>query len=96
MSCPMCGMTTTFTHLAHFQVFQGFVNQPFGLVLFLGTVAAFAIGTSDLIRPSRRWKAALDWVEDREILVASFLLIGMFAGWAYKIAMVLGILSKAG
>lgn len=83
--CPMCGMTTTFTHLAHLHVFEGVINQPFGLVLFLMTVLAFVIGGLDLIRPGRRWKRILDWIDRREAAVAYGLLGGMFAGWAYKI-----------
>ena len=44
LPCPMCGMTTTFTHMAHFQVVEALLNQPFGPVLFLCTVAAALIG----------------------------------------------------
>ena len=36
--CPMCGMTTTFTHMAHLQPLEAFVTQPFGVFLFLLTV----------------------------------------------------------
>ena len=37
--CPMCGMTTTFTHMAHLSPWMAFKTQPFGVVLFLGTLA---------------------------------------------------------
>jgi hypothetical protein len=86
--CPMCGMTTTFTHLAHLQIVPGFINQPFGLVLFTLTVMAFVIGAMDLTRPGRRWHRVLAWVDRREAIVAYGLLGGMILGWGYKVALV--------
>lgn len=90
--CPMCGMTTTFTHLAHLQVIPGVINQPFGLVLFSLTVMAFIVGAMDLVRPGRRWHRILSWVDRREARVAYGLLGGMTLGWGYKVAMVNGML----
>lgn len=84
--CPMCGMTTTFTHLAHFSPLEALVTQPFGVVLFAGTVAAFAVGTADLVSPAGRWRRLVSWLDRREGWVAGFLLLGLVAGWAYKIA----------
>lgn len=83
--CPMCGMTTTFAHLADLHLVEGTLNQPFGLVLFLGTVFSFALGTSDLLMPRGRWRKVLAVVDRHEALVAGGLLVGLVAGWAYKI-----------
>lgn len=91
--CPMCGMTTTFTHLAHLDVVAGVLNQPFGLVLFAGTVAAFSVGLSDLLAPRARWRRALAVVDRHEGWIAAALLIGMFGGWGYKWAAMAGHLS---
>ena len=88
--CPMCGMTTTFTHLAHLELLQGTLNQPFGLILFSITTLIFAVGLSDLLVPRQRWRRLLGWVEKREGVVAITLLVGLFAGWLYKIALVEG------
>ena len=88
--CPMCGMTTTFTHLAHLHLIQGTVNQPFGLVLFSLTVLAALVGGADLIRPGRRWRRILGWVDRHENVVAFGLLGGMLVGWLYKIILVKG------
>ena len=88
LPCPMCGMTTTFTHLAHLEVIQGTINQPFGLALFTATVISFVVGTIDVIRPMGAWRKALEVIERHELAIAIGLLGGMFAGWAYKIAMV--------
>ena len=88
--CPMCGMTTTFTHLAHFQIIEGVINQPFGLVLFSLTVLAAVVGGLELVRPGRRWHRMLSWIDRREAVVAYGLLGGMAAGWIYKVVMVNG------
>ena len=88
--CPMCGMTTTFAHLAHLHVWAGTVNQPFGLVLFLLTIAGLVVGGLELASPRGRWRSILRWIERRESAVAAFLLLGLIAGWSYKIALMAG------
>lgn len=96
--CPMCGMTTTFAHLADLHLVAGTLNQPFGLVLFLGAVGAFSVGLSDLVLPRGRWRRVLQLVDRYEAWVAGGLLLGLVAGWAYKIVatgvLEHGILSK--
>lgn len=84
--CPMCGMTTTFTHMAHLSPLDAALTQPFGVVLFLATLAAFAIGAADLIAPRSRWRRALSWVDRYEGWLAGGLLVGMALGWIYKLA----------
>jgi Protein of unknown function (DUF2752) len=93
--CPMCGMTTTFSHLAHFHLIDGFLNQPFGLILFGATVVMAVMGLLDLVSPGRRWLQALRLVDRHETLVAGILLFGMIGGWTYKILMVKQILPWA-
>jgi hypothetical protein len=89
--CPMCGMTTTFAHLAHFHLWAGTANQPFGLVLFLLTVAGVVVGPSSSSPHGVRWRSIVRWIERRENAVAAFLLVGLIAGWSYKIALMAGI-----
>lgn len=89
--CPMCGMTTTFTQLAHLHLWAGTVNQPFGLVLFLLTVGGLVVGALELVSPRGRWRSIIGWIERRETAVAAFLLVGLLAGWSYKIALMAGI-----
>ena len=86
--CPMCGMTTAFSHLAHLHLLQGAFTQPYGLLLFAATVAVATIGLLDMLLPRGRWRAALRWVEDRETSVALTLLVGMGLGWGYKVLLV--------
>ena len=89
--CPMCGMTTTFAHLAHLHLWAGTANQPFGLVLFLLTVGGLVVGAFELVSPRGRWRSIGRWIERRENAVAAFLLVGLLAGWSYKIALMAGI-----
>ena len=86
--CPMCGMTTTFTLYAHLRLVDALLNQPFGVVMFGGTVAAAALGLADLLSGKGYWRTALRWVERREQKVATLLLGGMLFGWVYKIFMI--------
>ena len=82
--CPMCGMTTTFTLLAHGNVISAVITQPFGLVLFSMTVGAFCVSLAELVQPRGRWSRFLDWLEPRESRLASAFLIAMGLGWLYK------------
>lgn len=84
--CPMCGMTTTFTHLAHFHVVDAFWTQPFGLVLFSLTVIGALIGVADLATGTGYWRRSLKAAQRFEEKGALALLIGMGLGWAYKCA----------
>ena len=95
LPCPMCGMTTTFSHLAHLHLLEGVANQPFGLVLFVGTVAAAVVGGGDLFLGRGLWRVALRWIEARETAVAFGLIVGLIAGWMYKVALVREILPWA-
>jgi len=90
--CPMCGMTTTFSHMAHFEVISALLTQPFGVVLFLITLAAAVIGLMDLILPAKRWLRVGRWFAARDRALAGALLAAMFAGWFYKIALMQEIL----
>ncbi len=89
--CPMCGMTTTFALMADGDLGRALVNQPFGVVLFLCTVAATGLGLADLILGRGLWRRALKWVEARESAIAILLLVGMTLGWIYKSCIVRGI-----
>jgi len=93
--CPMCGMTTTFTHLAHLEPLAALATQPFGVVLFSATVVIFSIATADLIAPAGRWRRAMGWLERREGWMAGGLLAGLALGWIYKLSVMQGWLTIA-
>lgn len=92
--CPMCGMTTTFSHMAHVEVLQAAVNQPFGVVLFIGTALTFAVGAADLLQPRARWRRALGWIDQREGWIAGGLMAGLVLGWAYKVVVATDFLAS--
>lgn len=83
--CPMCGMTTTFTLMAHARPLEALLNQPFGVVLFALTVLAGAVGAADAVSGSglagRVWRPVL--LHERAFAAA--LLAGMLLGWVYKV-----------
>ncbi|MEC7985341.1 MAG: DUF2752 domain-containing protein [Myxococcota bacterium] len=89
LPCPMCGMTTTFTHLAHLQIVEGVLNQPFGLVLFLLTLFSCVVSFVELFFPRRRISRFLNWLGPYEFRLALFFFVGMILGWIYKIIVVL-------
>lgn len=83
--CPMCGMTTTFGHMAHLDPVHAFVTQPFGVLLFLGTAGLFGIAVAELILPRRRWLRLLGALAPYESLLSLGFLALMGLGWAYKV-----------
>lgn len=83
--CPMCGMTTTFTHMAHGSVLDALLTQPFGVVLFLLTLACGLLAVADLVRPRGRFTRAWSVIARHEAWVAAALLVGLVAGWVYKL-----------
>ena len=83
--CPMCGMTTTFSLLAHFRPMDALITQPFGVVLFAITVMTAAISLLEIVHPRNRWDRLFKRIDGREIVLLSILIAGLSAGWAYKI-----------
>ena len=81
--CPMCGMTTTFSHMAHLSPVEALWTQPFGVVLFLITLTAFGIGGA-AIAGLGWWRSVASVVLTYEVQIAVGALVGMTAGWAYK------------
>ena len=81
--CPMCGMTTTFTHMAHLEPIAAVITQPFGVLLFCATVVLFGVGVGSLIG-RETWRSGLDLILAYELQIAVGTLVGMVAGWVYK------------
>ncbi|MDP6935117.1 MAG: DUF2752 domain-containing protein [Myxococcota bacterium] len=84
--CPMCGMTTAFSHFAHGHLVEGFLTQPFGAVLFGATLTLFMVGLLDLVRPvpRPRWRRILERILEREVTFSLAILGGLLLGWLYK------------
>ena len=93
MPCPMCGMTTTFTLMAHLRPIDAFTNQPFGVVLFLSTVMIAFVSAVEIISPKNRWATMITWMIAREWTFIAGLSLGFFGSWLYKIALITHFLS---
>lgn len=83
--CPMCGMTTTFTHMAHLSPWMALKTQPFGVVLFLATLATALLALTEGLFPRGRWRRLWAFAGQYENRIALALLAGLLAGWIYKI-----------
>jgi hypothetical protein len=80
--CPACGMTTAFAHLAHGQIWQGIIVQPFGALLFVLTLAA-ALATTATATAGRSWNLLLSrWLSPTWVYTA--VVLGL-AGWTFKV-----------
>lgn len=84
--CPMCGMTTTFSLMAHLQPLQAFLTQPFGVVLFSMTAFVFGTSVAEVLLPRDRWRRVGRFLAPYEARLATLFLVGMALGWVYKIA----------
>ena len=85
LPCPMCGMTTTFSHMAHLQIGEAFLTQPFGVVLFLCMIVVLCIGGVDLISGKGVYKKAWRWFIERESILSKAIVCGLLLGWFYKL-----------
>ncbi len=90
--CPMCGMTTCFTHMAHLEPLSALAAQPFGVVLFSITASFAAIALVEGISPRGRWRRLWRWIAPRENRIAAGLIAGLLAGWVYKLIQMSGVL----
>lgn len=86
--CPMCGMTTTFAHMAHLSPIEALRTQPFGVALFLATLSLASVGWADLLLGGGRWRRLWAWALAREVPLAVLTLLGMAVGWAYKVMII--------
>ena len=81
----MCGMTTTFSLMAHLRPIDALINQPFGVILFTMTVSAVAIALGEIVDPKKRWIRMMEWTYGKEVSIVTAFLVTMLAAWAYKI-----------
>ena len=84
-ACPMCGATTTFALMADLRWVQGFLNQPFAALLFLGTVFGFVVSVVETMRPRQLWTRILKQVEPWELWIAVGTIVTMGLAWLYKL-----------
>ena len=85
--CPMCGATTSWSLLAHFDPIGALINQPFAVLLFFIAAGTFAVAVAEVLDPRGRWGEIARWVEPREGVLAGGFLVLMGLGWAYKMTL---------
>lgn len=82
--CPMCGMTTSFSHAASFEYLQSLKVQPMGTFLALLTSSIFWIALHVSVTGSGLGVMALAMLRPRVV----WALLGIFlCAWLYKIMM---------
>lgn len=83
-ACPSCGLTTSFAYAARFEFWQALLAQPFGLLLFMLTVAVIPVSVIFAYRavPVDRWMHGR-WTNT--VLVVMLVLYGV--GWVFKLVM---------
>jgi hypothetical protein len=82
--CFSCGMTTSWSHMAHLHPLRSVKAQPMGAVLFLASVAAGLASLVFLVRGGTVERR----LAGRGTLLSSLFFGGMLAAWIYKIVMV--------
>ncbi len=82
LPCPSCGMTTSFAWAARMDFWHAFLANPFGLLLFFGTVALIpaCIFLASRRIPLRQITESAQFT--RAVYVATALL---FASWIFKL-----------
>src|SRR5208337_1636699 len=83
LPCPSCGMTTSFAWAARMDFWQAFQANPFGLLLFFGTVALIPACIFLMWRriPLRRITESAQFNTTVHVATALF-----FASWIFKLA----------
>jgi len=83
--CPTCGMTTAFANAAHGHLLAGFLSQPFGFLLAIGTammfwLCLFVTVTGSTVYRSflTLWRPSVVW-----ILAGAAFLAWMFKMWSH-------------
>lgn len=79
--CPTCGVTTSYVLAAHGRFYDALVNQPFGLLVFLG-VAAGLVGAIGTLATGRSWSPLAR--PSVVIPAAIVMLVLVLASWGYK------------
>lgn len=88
--CPMCGMTTTFSLMAHLRPLEALWNQPFGVVLFMLIALVFGVALVELIAPRDRWRRIWRRLLAIEGWIALAFVVGLGASWIWKVALMRG------
>ena len=82
--CPMCGMTTAFTHMAHLQPIAALEAQPFGTLLFVCTALLAILALTEVLLARGLFETVWRRLSAAEVPIAIATLAGLIFGWLYK------------
>lgn len=88
--CPFCGMTTSFTHMAHGQVLDAVIVQPAGALGFV-LAAVLALGCSTAVATGAAPTKWREITRSRKWFIAGGVTLGL--AWVYKILLHTGVIS---
>jgi hypothetical protein len=83
--CPTCGVTTSFALAAHGRVGEAFVNQPFGVAVFVCVLGGL-IGSGFTLATGRSWAPLV--TVNRVLATVIILAVIAAVSWGYKWAQV--------
>jgi hypothetical protein len=79
--CPTCGVTTSFALAAHGRIGEAFVNQPFGLAVFVCVLGGLLLSGFTLIA-GRSWAPLV--TVNRVLATVILLAVIAAVSWGYK------------
>ena len=83
--CPTCGMTTAFANVTHGHLLAGFLSQPFGFLLAIGTAITFWLCLFVSVTGSTIYRTFLSWWRPSVvwILAGAAFLARIFKMWLH-------------
>jgi hypothetical protein len=79
--CPTCGVTTSFAMAAHGRIGEAFVNQPFGVAVFLCVLGGLLLSVFTLAT-GRSWAPLV--TVNRVLATVIILAVIAAVSWGYK------------
>ena len=79
--CPTCGVTTSFALAAHGRIGEAFVNQPFGLAVFVCVLGGLLLTIFTLVT-GRSWVLLV--TVNRALATVIILAVIAAVSWGYK------------
>jgi len=81
--CPGCGLTTAFSHMVRMDIAGAFAANPFGILLFLVTVASLPVSFAGVVRALPVLETLERVQLDRILLVLAVVSVGT---WVVRVA----------
>jgi hypothetical protein len=83
LPCPTCGLTTSFAHMARWELAGAFSAHPLGPFLFAITLALVALSGFGFVR---RWSLSQALAHLRAERWALYVALGVLAAWLLRLS----------